>query len=175
MNSPHKNVDFSDGQKNTLLIHAASTAIPLVISHQAWLRPHYHKLINTSLEPLLANFLRKIYTSNRNSPKNKIFYMMWLHVKSGLININSVINWFSLSTWYVWLFFWKMHKAAARRKSKGHIKLLNKKCLFLRSYADLVWTHSTVQVFFCECASYPFMQFKLRRMNTPSLASQFFW
>lgn len=101
--------------------------------------------------------------------------MMWLHVKSGLININGVINWFSLSTWYVWLFFWKMHKAAARRKSKGHIKLLNKKCLFLRSYADLVWTHSTVQVFFCECASYPFMQFKLRRMNTPSLASQFFW
>lgn len=33
--------------------------------------------------------------------------MMRLHIKSGLINLNRVINWFSHSTWYVWLFFEK--------------------------------------------------------------------
>lgn len=62
MNSPHKNVDFSDEQKNPFWIHIAFIAAPLVSSHliafgPAWLNPHYHKLINTSVVAMKRLFL----------------------------------------------------------------------------------------------------------------------
>lgn len=65
MKSPHKNVDFSDGQKNPFWIHITFTAIPLMSSHHiafspAWLNTHYHKLINTSVVAPRRPFIYKL-------------------------------------------------------------------------------------------------------------------
>lgn len=114
MNPPHKNVDFSDGQREPLWIHVASTVITLLISHHitfglAWLNPHYHKLINTSVAALKRHFINKLtisYIFSINPPKKKMFHRIRLHLWlcQSPANINREINWFSHLSWYVCVF-----------------------------------------------------------------------
>ena len=170
MNPPHKNVDFSDGQREPLWIHVASTVITLLISHHitfglAWLNPHYHKLINTSVAALKRHFINKLtisYIFSINPPKKKMFHRIRLHLWlcQSPANINREINWFSHLSWYVCVFGdaeWGFCRIANIWIS--HKDLLNKIVDFsVGSQPCLGSFHTGVS---CEFTSHPSMQIRL--------------
>lgn len=129
---------------------------PLVASHHitfslAWLNPHYHKLINTSVVAQRRPFIYKLtvfYIFGINPPKEKIFHRIRLHLWlcQSPININREINGFSHPSWYVCFFedtlAWGFCRTVILWIS--HMNLLNKKCWFLSWFTILVWIHSTL-------------------------------
>lgn len=83
MNSPHKNVDFSDGQKNPLWIHSASTVIPLTSQARPdWSKLHHCKLPNISAVSLKRPFIQLTicYIFSIKDSKIQIFYRIGLHL-----------------------------------------------------------------------------------------------